>query len=158
MLVLVRVSGWVVGGGRVACRRAQRDGGPKMGAHGAGRAACHASSPKWALKRPLALFPRRETTASLSVRVLFIFPNKSSSLFLFYFFPDTRLLKFAAFAEKKSHHTPFSMHTASSAFEVCVAMLRCVTYSSLLQRSSAGDRMCHSELNGLHVCHRGYYS
>lgn len=32
----------------------------------------------------------------------------------------------------KSHHTPFFMRTASSAFEVCVAMLRCVTYSTPL--------------------------
>lgn len=137
------------------------DGAPKMGAHGAGRAACHASSPEWAVKRPLALSPRCKTTAFLrlfprfflffiKVRVLLLFFCKSRSLFIL-FYSHTRLLKFAAFAEKKSHHTPFSMHTASSAFEVCVAMLRCVTYSILLQRSSAGDKMSHSEVNGLRV-------
>lgn len=92
------------------------DGAPKMGAHGAGRAACHASSPEWAVKRPLALSPRCKTTAFLrlfprfffffiKVRVLLLFFCKSRSLFIL-FYSHTRLLKFAAFAEKKNRITP----------------------------------------------------
>lgn len=138
------------------------DGAPKMGAHGAGRAACHASSPEWAVKRPLALSPRCKTTAFLRLfpRFFFYFYKGSSVVVVFLQVPVTfyfilfthAAVEICSFCrKKKSHHTPFSMHTASSAFEVCVAMLRCVTYSILLQRSSAGDRMSHSEENGLRV-------
>lgn len=74
---------------------------------------------------------RRFSSALLSffkrVRVAFASVGRSRGDF-------TRLtVKITAFAEK-SHHTPFS--TLPPPLK-CVAMLRCVTYSILLQRSSA---------------------
>lgn len=83
---------WIVSGGEIRASSSAEDGGPKMGAHGAGRAACHASSPEWAVKQPLALFPRRKTAAfcaSLLVSFAGSSVVASPGHFLF-IFPPTR--------------------------------------------------------------------
>lgn len=52
-----------VGKGKVGHRRAE-DGRLKMGAHEAGRVACHASSPEWAVKSATRTFPFDFSVAS----------------------------------------------------------------------------------------------
>lgn len=121
------------------------------------------SSPEWAVKRPLALFPRCKTVAFCASHLVSSFFRLENCCFsqvlvtFYLFIPPHATVEICSFCrKKKSHHTPFSMHTASCAFEVCVAMLRCVTYSTLLQRSSAGDRMSHSGVKGLRVRNCGH--
>lgn len=92
------------------------DGAPKMGAHGAGRAACHASSPEWAVKRPLALSPRCKTTAFLRLfpRLFLIFFKGSSVVVVFLQVPVTfyfilfthAAVEICSFCRKKNRITP----------------------------------------------------
>lgn len=52
--------------GKVGHRRAE-DGDHKMGAHEAGRVACHASSPEWAVKSATCTFLSMQTDAFLGL-------------------------------------------------------------------------------------------
>lgn len=122
--------------GRKVGHRRVEDGHHKMGAHQAGRVACHASSLEWAVKLATCTFLSIKTSVFLGVFLYFkkrkCYLGKSRLLLVAFLQFTFNITVF--FFCGKSHHTPFS--TLPPPLK-CVAMLSCVTYCILLQRSSA---------------------
>lgn len=128
--------------GKVGRRRAE-DGHHKMGAHEAGRVACHASSPEWAVKSATCTFLSIETVIFLRLLLFTKWMCLVLSSLCCFLWDFHSLHEILWLLHQIASHP--LRHTAS-AFEVCCHVaLRHVLYSAA--EIVCTSQMRHSEVN-----------
>lgn len=117
---------WIVGGDGSRASSSAEDGGPKMGAHGAGRAACHAFLAGVGGEAATRTFPSMQNRRVLRLPPRFPFFRLENCCFsqvlvtFYLFIPPHATVEICSFCRKKNRITPPSPCTPPPAPLKCV--------------------------------------